>query len=139
MSNKMNELAKFTREVVMMKKSDVDKYGIGSVSKFFERKHSFLEMGIVEPPRGPMPHDEFMRYVKVNVNDCHFVTKRYNWDSEGNLIATIQMYNPIKSEKVAKALQAEKLPFKFHPRILRKKNEDGSYRYDVITFDVCWE
>ncbi|WP_159054371.1 hypothetical protein [Klebsiella pneumoniae] len=135
----MNELAKFSRRVVLLNKSEVDRLGIASVSKFFERKHSFLELGHLPPPVKGMSKEEFLRYVTVDKKDCHFVTKHYNWDSEGNLTAIIQSYNPIKSERVAKSLQEPDLPFKFYPRILRKKNEDGSYRSDIITFDVCWK
>lgn len=132
------DLSRFIREIIILKKADVDKYSPDAVRKFFERKHSFLELGILERPKGPMSKEDFQRYVTVNRDQCHFVTKNYKWDSEGNLVTSIANYNPIRSEKVAGALMKETLPFVFVPRILRKRNQDGSYRFDIITFDVCW-
>lgn len=127
------------RHVTVADSATVTALGKEAFSKFFEKRHFFSELGVVEPLTKSASREEFLRFVRVNIEEAHFVFKHFKWEEDGSLSAVMQNYNPIRSERVASRLGDEEFPFLIVPRVLKKFKKLSPPTVEVITFDICWK
>lgn len=133
------ELTRTARRVVLVSGEEVEQIGKEAFAKFFEKRHFFSELGVVEPLNRAATNEEFLRYVRVNISSAHFVLKHFQWEEDGSLSAMVKNCNPIRSVSVAKRLADEEIPFLFVPRVLKKLRKGQPPKVEVITFDVRWK